>query len=141
LFENLALHGAGAARGVMSWPMIRQRTREVLARFDVRADSERSSARALSGGNQQRFVLGRELESRPALLVAEHPTRGLDLVATRAIHSHLRAAAGEGAVVVVHSGDLDELLELSDRVLVVHAARVRELPVVREIVARGMVGD
>jgi simple sugar transport system ATP-binding protein len=141
LYENLALRHAGSARGRMRWPTIRARTRAVVRQFEVRADSEASSARTLSGGNQQRFVLGRELESHPPLVVAENPTRGLDLMATAAVHSRLLGAAAEGAAVVVYSGDLDEVLALADRVLVVYDGIVRELPLARDLIARGMVGD
>ena len=140
LYENLALRHSRDARGIMRWPAFRDRTRAIIEHFDVRTESESSPARTLSGGNQQRFVLGRELESHPRLVVAESPTRGLDLVATAAIHSRLLQAAAQGATVVLYSADLDELLTLADRVLVVHDGEVREPPRVRESIARGMVG-
>ncbi len=141
LFENLALRRAVDLRGVVPWRAVRERTRAVIREFDVRADSESAAAHTLSGGNQQRFVVGRELATEPSLVVAEEPTRGLDLVATAAVHAHLRRAAAAGAVVVVHSSDLDELLALSDRILVVHEGKVCELPVERDLVSRAMVGD
>ncbi len=141
LYENFALRHAHDARGIMRWLAIRQRTRSVLQQFDVRTDSEFRPARTLSGGNQQRFVLGRELESRPPLVVAENPTRGLDLMATAAVRARLLRAARDGAAVVVHSGDLDEVMELADRVLVVHSGAVRELPLARDLITRAMVGD
>ena len=141
LFENLALRRAVDLRGVVPWRAVRERTRAVIREFDVRADSESAAVHTLSGGNQQRFVVGRELAAEPSLVVAEEPTRGLDLVATAAVHAHLRRAAAAGAVVVVHSSDLDELLALSDRILVVHEGKVRELPVERDLVSRAMVGD
>jgi len=141
LYENLALHHAGQRSGVVDWQDVRRRTREVLHAFDVRAGSERSRANTLSGGNQQRFILGRELELRPQLLVAENPTRGLDLRATHAIQSRLREAAASGAAVVLYSSDLDEVLALAGRILVVHRGVVREVPHDRDAVARAMVGD
>lgn len=141
LYENLALRNSHDARGVMLWSEIRRRARAVIEEFDVRTDSEASPVRRLSGGNQQRFVLGRELESHPSLVVAENPTRGLDLMATAAVHLRLLRAAARGATVVVYSGDLDEVLTLSDRILVVHSGEVRELPRDRDLIARGMVGD
>ena len=141
LYENLALRNSHDARGVMPWSEIRRRARTVIEEFDVRTDSEASPVRRLSGGNQQRFVLGRELESHPSLVVAENPTRGLDLMATAAVHLRLLRAAARGATVVVYSGDLDEVLTLSDRILVVHSGEVRELPRNRDLIARGMVGD
>ena len=140
LFENLALRHVGQQSGVVDWPAVRRRTRQVLHAFDVRAGSERSRANTLSGGNQQRFILGRELELRPQLLVAENPTRGLDLRATHAIQSRLREAAASGAAVVLYSSDLDEVLALAGRILVVHRGVVREVSLDRDAVARAMVG-
>lgn len=140
LYENLALRHAGQRSGLIDWPAVRRRTRTVLDTFDVRAGSERSWAGTLSGGNQQRFVLGRELESEPELLVAENPTRGLDLRATFAIQSRLRAAAAGGAAVVLYSSDLDEVLALAGRILVVHRGGVHEVPRDRDAVSSAMVG-
>jgi simple sugar transport system ATP-binding protein len=73
-------------------------------------------------------VVGRELSKRPAVVVAENPTRGLDIRATATIHSWLRHAAAEGAAVVVHSSDLDEVLALSTRVLVARRGGLIEPP-------------
>ena len=140
LFENLALHGAGERSGVVDWNGIRHRTRSVMETFEIRARSPNDRARTLSGGNQQRFVLARALEVRPQLLVAEQPTRGLDMNAMNAVHDRLRAAARAGTAVVIHSSDLDEMLVLADRVLVVHAGAVREVRPDREAVGREMVG-
>ena len=85
-------------------------------------------------------MLARELRDAPALVVAENPTRGLDIRATRAVHDRLRAAAESGAGVVVYSSDLDEVLALATRVLVVHAGTVREGPLDRDAVGRAMLG-
>jgi simple sugar transport system ATP-binding protein len=73
-------------------------------------------------------VIARELARGPRVVVAESPTRGLDLRATAAVHDRLRAAADSGAAVLVHSSDLDEVLELADRVLVVSRGLVAEPP-------------
>lgn len=140
LYENLALRHVGARRGLMRWRDVRVRTSRVLEQFHVRAVSGSSRARALSGGNQQRFVLARELDAHPTLLVAENPTRGLDLAAAAAIRDRLADAAHAGAAIVVYSSDVDEVLELAHRVLVVHHGVVREVPVARELVAQAMVG-
>jgi simple sugar transport system ATP-binding protein len=100
--------------------------------------------RTLSGGNQQRVVLARELapvgDAAPAAVVAENPTRGLDVRATAHVHDRLRAARAAGAAVVVYSSDIDEVLLLADRILVVYDGRVREVPTEREAVGRAMVG-
>jgi simple sugar transport system ATP-binding protein len=95
---------------------------------------------ALSGGNQQKLVLAREMDDRPDVLVVENPTRGLDIAATAAVHERLLAACTAGAAVIIYSSDLDEVLALADRVVVVHAGRVREIPASRALVGRAMLG-
>jgi simple sugar transport system ATP-binding protein len=122
LTENVVL-GSGRADPWVSgwridWPRARRRTAELVAEYAVTAPGPDVPASALSGGNQQRLVLARELSRRPAVIVAENPTRGLDLRATDEVHRRLRAAAADGAAVLFHSADLDEVLELADRVLV-----------------------
>ncbi|MFL5579419.1 MAG: ABC transporter ATP-binding protein [Gemmatimonadaceae bacterium] len=140
LVENVALRRAGASRGRMRWGALARTTRGLMAAYDVRASSERAPARTLSGGNQQKLVLARELADDPALVIAENPTRGLDVRASAAVHERLRLARDRGAAVVVYSSDLDEVLAVADRVLVVHGGRVHEAPRDREAVGRLMVG-
>jgi ABC-type uncharacterized transport system ATPase subunit len=113
----------------LDWGVARTRTAEMLSEFSIRAASPDALAATLSGGNQQKVVLARALERRPRLLVAENPTRGLDIRATREVHGRLRAAAEGGMAVVIYSTDLDEVLSLAARVLVVHRGVVREAPV------------
>jgi simple sugar transport system ATP-binding protein len=138
--ENLALRGAGTRRGVMRWDAWHRAASELIRAFDVRTGAVDAAARTLSGGNQQKFVLGRELSSAPKLLIAENPTRGLDLQATAAVRERLRAAARAGVAVVAYSSDLDEVLELASRVLVVHQGHVREVAPDRDLVGRAMLG-
>jgi simple sugar transport system ATP-binding protein len=143
LTENVALHGAGARRGLVPWRALGRRTMELLVRFDVRAPGASAPARSLSGGNQQKLVVARELaaeDAPPPLLVAENPTRGLDVRAAAAVHDRLRAARDGGTAVVVHSTDLDEVLELADRVVALYAGRVTPVPAEREAVGRAMLG-
>jgi simple sugar transport system ATP-binding protein len=140
LTENIALAGAGARRGWIDWAAMRRRTEQLMARFDVRADRAAAPARTLSGGNQQRLVLARELAGDPMLVVADQPTRGLDLRATAAVHDRLRQARLRGAAVVLHSTDLDEILALADRVVVVAGGRLREVSGGREAIGRAMLG-
>jgi ABC-type uncharacterized transport system ATPase subunit len=132
LTENLVL-GSGAgdpwiAGARVNWGRARARTAELLAEYRVVAPGPDARAAALSGGNQQRLVLARELARRPAVLVAENPTRGLDLRATDEVHARLRAAAAAGAAVLFHSSDLDEVLGLGRRILVVRRGSVLEAP-------------
>ena len=140
LVENVALAGAGARRGRMSWREERRRAEALLAEHDVRTSGVDAPASSLSGGNQQRLVLARELGDGPALVVAENPTRGLDVRAAAAVHHALRAARAAGSAVVIHSSDLDEVLALADRVVVVHDGMLRECPADRETVGRAMLG-
>jgi simple sugar transport system ATP-binding protein len=107
--------------------------------FDVRGDVD-APVRSLSGGNQQKLVVGRELERAPKLFVVENPTRGLDIRATQAVHARLRAAAAEGAGVIVYSSDLDEVLALASRMVVMHAGRLTATPNDRAVVGRAMLG-
>jgi simple sugar transport system ATP-binding protein len=106
----------------------------------VRAAGALTPAAALSGGNQQKFVLGRELEGMPEALVVENPTRGLDMRATEHVLNELRAARAAGVAVVVYSSDLDEVLSIADRMVVCFGGRTAELPVDADAVARAMVG-
>ncbi len=140
LTENLALRGAGQRAGRIRWNAERHSADETLRAFDVRARDASERARVLSGGNQQKLVLARELSDAPALVVAENPTRGLDIRATQHVHSRLRRAASTGATVVVHSSDLDEVLALSNRVVVMHRGELRAVAGDREAVGRAMLG-
>ena len=140
LFENTALRGAGARRGRMNWSALRESTAGLLTRFDVRAPGPQAVARTLSGGNQQKYVLGRELVEEPQALVVENPSRGLDFKATAAVQTALRAARDAGTAVVVYSSDLDEVLLLADRVYAMHGGAAHEVPAEREAVGRAMLG-
>lgn len=139
LAENFALAGAGERRGVIQWSSIEAETRDVISRFDVRTASIESRPSALSGGNQQRFVLGRELRYEPRLLVLENPTQGLDVNATAFVHSRIRDARNSGAAVVFYSSDLDELAELSDRVVVLSGG-LNDVPADRTAIGRALLG-
>jgi general nucleoside transport system ATP-binding protein len=100
------------------------RTREIMASFDVRAPGPEVSALALSGGNQQKLIVGREMAAQPHLLVAGHPTRGIDVGAQAAVWEQLRAARRAGLAVLLVSADLEELIGLSDTLLVMFRGRI-----------------
>lgn len=138
--ENVALRGAGFRNGWIRWRRWTSLAQQLMHDFDVRARDDRTLVRALSGGNQQKLVLARELSDRPKLIVAENPTRGLDVRATRDVRRRLRAARDAGAAVVLYSSDLDELAADSDRVLAVYSGRVRECELSREAIGRAMLG-
>lgn len=140
LEDNVVLRDAGKAKGMLRPRNIRDRTASLIALFDVRGGTGQTRMAALSGGNQQKFVLGRELQLEPELLVVENPTRGLDLRATNAVRNRLRSAAAAGAAVVAYSSDIDEVLGFATRVIVVHDGRVSAMPLDRASVGRAMLG-
>jgi ABC-type uncharacterized transport system ATPase subunit len=144
--ENVALAlGADAAwvHGPwLDWAAAGRRTAEFLPAFDILAPGPDTPAGMLSGGNQQKLILARALEGHPAALVVENPTRGLDIRATAAIRDRLRDAATEGLAVLVYSSDLDEVLELGERIVVMARGQLREMPAgaTREEVGAAMLG-
>ncbi|HEY0868719.1 MAG TPA: ABC transporter ATP-binding protein, partial [Fimbriimonas sp.] len=122
----------GHRKSELTWgPFLRARAclqwcRSLMSRFDVRAESPRTPVSTLSGGNQQKVVVGRTLDTMPELLIAVNPTRGLDLHATSFVHETLRDAKSAGTAVVLVSTDLDELSELSDRIWFLSRGSLRE---------------
>lgn len=110
----------------VQWPAARARMGELLVEFGIQAPGPDVPARTLSGGNQQKLVFARAVEGSPAVVVAENPTRGLDARATAFVHQRLRSLAAEGVAVVVHSSDLDEVLGLATRVMVMRRGRLYE---------------
>jgi simple sugar transport system ATP-binding protein len=103
---------------------IRERAVELMRIHRIAAPGPSAPARLLSGGNVQKVVLAREFSSRPRLLVAASPTRGLDVGAIETVHSYLRDAAGEGVAVLLLSEDLDEILTLADRIAVMYEGAI-----------------
>ena len=96
----------------------RKDSERIVATYDVRTPGIDTSARALSGGNQQKFIVGREMSGDPVLLIASHPTRGVDVGAQAQIWGHIKEARSEGLAVLLISADLDELIGLSDTISV-----------------------
>jgi general nucleoside transport system ATP-binding protein len=140
LTQNVALRKLGERSGRVSWSAVEQQTARLLRDFDVRASGPDARAGQLSGGNQQRLVLARELASNPPAIVAENPTRGLDVPATESVHQLLRREAARGAGVLLYSSDLDEVLGVADRVVVMREGRVHPVGMDREEVGRAMLG-
>ena len=103
---------------------IRQYAAEMQGKYDIRCSTVDQETRNLSGGNQQKVILARELEAKPDLLVAVHPTRGLDIGATRFVHDTVIAQREAGCGVLLISADFDEILELSDRILVMFEGKI-----------------
>jgi simple sugar transport system ATP-binding protein len=98
--------------------------RQLIRQFDVRTPSASTPARSLSGGNQQKVVVARELASQPRVLLAAHPTRGVDIGAIEFIHRRLVAQRDAGAAILLVSAELDEVRSLSDRIAVMYEGRI-----------------
>jgi simple sugar transport system ATP-binding protein len=138
--DNVALREAGKRRGWVHWRTWATYAQKLIKDFDVHAPHERVSIAALSGGNQQKVVLARELAALPQLIVAENPTHGLDVRAASEIRQRLRAAAQSGTAVLWYSSDLDELAAEADRVLVLYDGHVRQCAPSRDDIGRAMLG-
>jgi simple sugar transport system ATP-binding protein len=98
----------------------------LIERFDIRAQSPFQRAGSLSGGNQQKVILARELERKPEIIVAAEPSRGLDIEATRFVHDELRAAATRGAAILLITSDLDEAFALGDAIHVIYRGKLSD---------------
>ncbi|MFC7495103.1 MULTISPECIES: ABC transporter ATP-binding protein [unclassified Nocardioides] len=110
-------------RGLIDKRGARADTLRIIEEYDVRTPGPDVLARALSGGNQQKLIVGREMSSEPTLLIAAHPTRGVDVGAQAAIWKHIKDARRNGLAVLLISADLDELIGLSDRIEVILRGR------------------
>jgi general nucleoside transport system ATP-binding protein len=110
--------------GVLAVGRVREFARRVVRAFNVSTPSIDVKASSLSGGNQQKVIVGREISSAPHLLIAHQPTRGLDVASTEYIQSLLVESRNEGKGVLLISADFDEILDLSDRILVLYEGRV-----------------
>ena len=130
LTENAFLTGAVRAglvrRGFVDWRGAKGFAERIIARFDVRTPGPEVAARALSGGNLQKFVIGREIMQDPGVLVVNQPTWGVDASAAAAIRQALLDLADGGAGVIVISQDLDELMEIAGRFAALNAGRLSE---------------
>jgi general nucleoside transport system ATP-binding protein len=132
--ENIALAAVPAGkfsrRGLLAKRAIRDHARRLLEQYDVRPPNPDLRALSLSGGNQQKLVLARELSRDPKVLIAANPTHGLDIGAAEYVHRRVLEVREQGGAVALVSHDLDELLKLSDRIIVLFRGRiVYEAPV------------
>jgi simple sugar transport system ATP-binding protein len=128
LTENALLTGAIRKnltnRGFLNWPAVREFAETVIKEFDVRTPGPNNAARSLSGGNLQKFVVGREVLQDPDVLVVNQPTWGVDASAAAAIRQSILDLAAKGTAVIVISQDLDELMEISDRFAALNEGRM-----------------
>ena len=129
LSENIALQTYYkeplSKNGALNYNQINSYARKLMEEFDVRAANEIVPASALSGGNQQKAIIAREVDRNPDLLIVSQPTRGLDVGAIEYIHKRLIGERDKGKAVLVVSFELDEILNLSDRIAVIHDGKIQ----------------
>lgn len=146
--ENMVLVSYGkkpfSLRGWLAKKFIRKHSTEICDNFNVKTPTVMQEARNLSGGNQQKMVVGRELDRNPDFLIAVHPSRGLDIGATKYIQNQILEQRDAGAAVLFVSTELDELLEMSDRIIVVFDGKImgtlKQEEATREILGSLMAG-
>ncbi|MFE8695120.1 ABC transporter ATP-binding protein [Cytobacillus sp. FJAT-53684] len=110
--------------GILNYKEIYKKAKSLISEFDVRTPSEYTLARALSGGNQQKAIIGREVDRNPDLLIAAQPTRGLDVGAIEFIHKRLIEQRDNGKAVLLLSFELDEIMNVSDRIAVIYEGTI-----------------
>ncbi|CXG83633.1 TPA: ABC transporter ATP-binding protein [Streptococcus pneumoniae] len=127
--ENIALQTyykePHSKNGILNYSNITSYAKKLMEEFDVRAASELVPAAALSGGNQQKAIIAREINRDPDLLIVSQPTRGLDVGAIEYIHKRLIEERDNGKAVLVVSFELDEILNVSDRIAVIHDGKIQ----------------
>ena len=126
--ENIALgrhdRAPNVRNGVLDYPAMRARARELIARFDIRAPGPTAPAGHLSGGNQQKVILAREFSRDPEFLLVSQPTRGLDVGAIEYVHSEILRMRDRDVAILLISLELEEIFTLADRILVLYEGAI-----------------
>jgi simple sugar transport system ATP-binding protein len=118
------MRGEYRRAGLLDHSAIGRQARTMIAESDIRTLSHATPARSLSGGNQQKIVVARAMDQAASIIVVYQPTRGLDVAAAEAVLTRLAAAADGGTSVMVISSNIEELIRVSDRILVVNSGRI-----------------
>jgi len=128
--DNLILEASGAPRfcqnGILKGGAIRRNAKAAIETFDIRGATPQTTTRALSGGNMQKVILARVLSEKPRIIIANQPTRGLDVGAAATVQRLLFEARAAGAGIILISEDLEELLQVSDRIAVLYQGRLSQ---------------
>jgi len=129
LMENIVLEKYGekpySNRGILNKEIIRKHADEVIEKFDVRSgQGGKTIVRSMSGGNQQKAIVGREIELNPNLLIAAQPTRGLDVGSIEYIHKRIVEQRNSGKAILLVSLELDEILNIADRIIVINSGEI-----------------
>ncbi|WP_322886319.1 ATP-binding cassette domain-containing protein (plasmid) [Sinorhizobium medicae] len=111
-------------RGIVRWSYVREQAGKLIRQFEIRASSERALVKTLSGGNMQKVVLAREFSQNMPFLLIDQPTRGVDIGAMEGIHDEIMRQRNSGAAILLISVQLDEILKLADRILVMFGGRI-----------------
>lgn len=126
--ENMILEKRGKSpfskKGILNFKEIESYTQKMIDKFDIRPNDIHATARGLSGGNQQKVILAREIDNNPDLLIAAQPTRGLDVGAIEIIHKYIVEQRDKGKAVLLISFELDEVMDLSDRIAVIYKGNI-----------------
>jgi ABC-type uncharacterized transport system ATPase subunit len=126
--ENLILHNVSDSKfksmRILNWKKLTDYSEKLIEKYGIKAGGPRALLRSLSGGNQQKLLVARELEKKPDLLLAVHPTRGVDIGALDYIHHQIMDARNNGCAVLLISTELDEILTLSDRIGVIYKGKI-----------------
>jgi len=136
LSENALLTGFlhnTVKNGLIRFQALGQWTDEIIEQFSVKCNGRESEAKSLSGGNLQKFIIGREILQSPQVLIAAHPTWGVDIGAARIIHDALLKLRDEGAAILIVSEDIDELFQISDRIAALYSGRLSPLAATTEM--------
>ncbi len=129
LDENLVIHSYGKApfsnHGILDYGAIRANAEKLIGEFDVRSgQGPATKARSMSGGNQQKAIVAREIDRSPEAFVIVQPTRGLDVGAIEYIHKRIIAERDKGKAILLVSLELDEILDVSDRIAVIYGGEI-----------------
>lgn len=126
--DNLILERVGqepfSTKGRLNFKNIDDNAKDLVGKFDIRPDEIEEKAMSLSGGNQQKVIIAREISNNPDVLIAAQPTRGLDVGAIEFIHQYLVELRNQNKAVLLISFELDEIMDLSDRILVIYDGKI-----------------
>lgn len=117
---------------VINWGAVAEHAKKLIKRFEIVVRSLKSPAKSLSGGNQQKLIVARELSKKPSVIIAANPTRGLDVASTQFVRNLLIELRNRGIGILLVSSDLDEVLDLSDRMAIIYEGRFKALRHVKE---------
>ena len=112
-------------RGLLNFKAIQDNAKRLLEEYKIKASGQEAKAKDLSGGNQQKIILAREITSSPRVIIANQPTRGLDIGATMYVREKLMEQRAQGVSILLISADLEEIFQISDRIAVIYEGQIK----------------